>query len=186
MYNNDKATRDKLPTDTDLAYIAAFVDGEGSINIYRKYGTHLKKTWNTNYQERVSITQTDMRPLLFIRQFFPGGSITLKKRYDPSNKPCWTLKYTTLKAYKLLKAIRPYMQVKDKEADLAIRYREEIVLIDRTQYSKTKWLPEEEIERREAIYAEMKQLNITRGRGLQSQRLSEKTSDEDEAIVRSA
>ena len=181
-------TRSKQLKNTDLAYIAGFIDGEGTIGIFKVEKTNAahKAHWNPSYRLRLFITQTSLVPLHYIRDFYPGGYITLKKRYNLTHKDCFTLGYTGKLAAQILKDCRPYMMVKDKEADLALDFIDNMVLIDR---SLGKRLLPQEVERREVTYQKMKELNRQRGRpawqeSVQLQRASEKASKKlDEAVL---
>lgn len=168
-------TRGKQLTPTDAAYIAGFIDGEGTVSVYRKrYGKVTRPNWNPFFQERVLIVQVNREPLDYILQFFPKGSIRLKKRYDAKHKPCYVLTYTAIQAYNLIKAIHPYLIVKKTVAELLLEYRDNIVKADLHQ--KTfggKYTPPEEIERRERIYQACRVANGFNG---QPQRLSGKTT----------
>ena len=169
-YTYIMATRGKQPTPVDLAYIAGFIDGEGTIGIYGKYMQ--RPDWNPQYAERILVVQISQEPLNFIKQFFPKGSLSAKKVYDPTHKQTYVLKYTHTQAYALAKAILPYLQVKRLQAEALVEYRENIVLVDRTQYSRTKRLLPEEAERRNKIYLRLRDLNRV---GVQPQRLNQET-----------
>lgn len=182
MYSQPKTTRGKQFKATDLAYIAGFIDGEGTIGIYSNYA---KDTVNPFYAERIMIVQVDPTPLLFIKNLFPNGGISKKNRPNPKHKTCYVLKYSHTKAYELVKAIYPYLQVKKERAAVLIEFRENIQLVDRTQpFFGGKRTTPEELKRREGLYQKLRDLNIEHGRpNVQPQRLNRKTSKE-EVIVR--
>jgi hypothetical protein len=158
-------TRGKQPTPTDLAYIAGFVDGEGTIGIYRKYD--LRKEWAPGYAERIIIVQVDQTPLKFIQEFFPKSSLSAKKQYFDNHQQSYCLKYSHTQAYTLVKAILPYLKVKRAQAQVLVEFREDIVHPDKKVSKK---LPLEELNRREKLYQQMKELN-----GVQPQRLNRET-----------
>lgn len=158
-------TRGKQPSSTDLAYIAGFVDGEGTIGIYRKYD--LRKEWAPGYAERIIIVQVNQAPLNFIRQFFPKCSLSAKKQYFDNHQQSYCLKFTHIQAYNLAKAIEPYLKVKQNQARTLIEFRENIVHPDK---KVSRRLLPEELERRERLYQQMKTFN-----GVQPQRLNRKT-----------
>src|SRR5258708_4861799 len=158
-------TRGKQLSSTDLAYIAGFVDGEGTIGIYRKYD--LRKEWAPGYAERIIIVQVDQTPLKFIQQFFPKSSLSAKKQYFDNHQQSWNLKYSHTQAYNLAKAILPYLKVKRAQAQTLVGFRENIVHPDKRV---SKRLSLEELQRRERLFQQMKELN-----GVQPQRLNRKT-----------
>ena len=168
-------TRGKQPSPTDLAYIAGFVDGEGTIGIYRKYD--LRKEWAPGYAERIIIVQVDTTPLKFIQQFFPKSSFSAKKQYFDNHQQSYCLKFTHIQAYNLAKAILPYLQVKRAQAQVLVEFRENIVHPDK---KVSKRLSVEELARRERLYQQIKNLN-----GVQPQRLNRETP-KGEVIVRPA
>jgi len=94
-----------------LAYIAGFFDGEGSVGIYKgKHGNIFK----------VAVGQMDTRPIRDLVNIF-GGSVTLKK---DNNISVWQA--STLYAYAFLKAVRPYLVVKASQADVFIQMIEDL------------------------------------------------------------
>lgn len=95
---------------TDLAYIAAFVDGEGTI-IARKY---VRVDGGTTLYPRLAAYNQDKAPLEFIVDVFGGKLYLTKTVYQ-----WWCPQKTVISKLKL---IRPYMRVKHKieRADLFI------------------------------------------------------------------
>jgi hypothetical protein len=158
-------TRGKQPSPTDLAYIAGFVDGEGTIGIYRKYD--LRADWAPGYAERIIIVQVDRRPLDFIKQFFPRGSLSKKKKYHEHYRQAYALKYSHTQAYELAKALLPYLQVKRAQAEALIEFRGQMKYVDR---KTSRRLDPAELKRREQYFIKLKELN-----GVQPQRLNPET-----------
>ena len=166
-------TRGKQPAPTDLAYIAAMIDGEGTVGIYRKYPQ--KPTHKMRYLERVAISNSCTEVLDYIQQFFPG-CVAKNKRYSDLHKPMFRLEYHVLRVRPILEACLPYMIIKKKQAEMVLAYRDNIVI---DQFHN---LPQKELEKREWYYQELKKLNKT---GVQPQRLIGTTAKA-EVIVRSA
>lgn len=164
------ATRSKQPAPTDLAYIAGLIDGEGTVGIYKK--NPIKPTHKVAYRERVAISNSNTEVLDYIHQFFPG-CIAKNTRYSDKHSPMFRLEYHVLKARPILEACLPYMRIKKKQAEMVLAYRDNIVI---DQFHN---LPQEELDKREWYYQELKKLNKT---GVQPQRLSGTTAKA-EAIV---
>ena len=101
-----------------LAYIAGFIDGEGSVGLNR---CNTRKRFC--YRLEVQVMQVDKRPLEFIQQHF-GGSISLRKHDNPKWNDCWHLIFADKAAEKILRGILPYLIVKREKALVAIKYRE--------------------------------------------------------------
>ena len=101
----------------DLAWMAGFVDGEGSIMLVKRRMRHLTKTWTC----RVSVTNTNRNILTVFQKAF-GGYITLGKENRERHKDCWTWKVESKMAREFLRAIRPYLRLKTRQADILFRY----------------------------------------------------------------
>lgn len=101
-----------LDRTTLVAWAAGFVDGESSICL--AFGRHQQQIALT-----VQVAQNVETPLLLLHQLF-GGSV---KQYDRGRK---TLQHVwrihSGKAAAALREMRPWLQVKDEHADLAIAF----------------------------------------------------------------
>lgn len=112
--NKWQAPKIKIPTsEGELGYIAAFIDGEGSI-------TRFRTTKKPRYS--VSIANTHLAALEWMQKF--GGKIYEKRpsKNSPfrSNKQCYTwVLCRQWDIYFLLKAIIPYMIIKRHLAESA-------------------------------------------------------------------
>lgn len=108
--------------ETDLAYIAAYVDAEGSIGIYGI------KSNSTNYAGRnssirLTIVNSDKETLEWIKKTInEGGSLKTKKRI-PERKQIYDLCYDSLRCSAFLQLILPYMREKKRQAEIAIQYQ---------------------------------------------------------------
>lgn len=102
-------------TDWTDPYIAGFFDGEGSIMILRRPNRH--------YELATKITQVDPKPLCIMQSRF-GGSLGIKKPTGTAHRPASQLQLASRASYEMLKALRPYLVVKDLEADVAIAFYE--------------------------------------------------------------
>ncbi len=98
--------------ETDLAYIAALVDGEGYICI-RIAGTG-------DYQVLMAISNCCPIPLTAVQRLF-GGSLTLRNRKG-NRRPIWQYQTVSRKAEVLIKAIQPYLQIKGQQARIALEF----------------------------------------------------------------
>lgn len=101
-------------TPVDAAYIAGFLDGEGSIMLYRR---------RDKAALRVGFANTDRPILEWISQVTACGSITFK-RGNEAHKHGYILQMNADAAASLLRQIRPYLHIKAKQADLAIAFQE--------------------------------------------------------------
>lgn len=174
-------TRGKQPKNIQLAYIAGLIDGEGTIGIYKKNYKSTSKA-KPSFRERISISNSNLDVLMWIKEFFPKGSITKNTRYSDNHSPMFRLEYHVLKVIPILRATLPYLRIKKEQAKQVLKYRVNIKVILKTAKGKDRKLTDEEWNKRNTYYLLLKSLNKT---GVQPQRLSEITSSiEDEATVR--
>lgn len=109
--------------DTDLAWAAGIIDGEGSIcliRIKRKDGYGIGFSWDL----RVDVGNTDPRMLVRLRAIFGSGCIganTTDKR--PNRLPSWSIHWHGAKAARVLELIRPFLIIKCEQADIALASR---------------------------------------------------------------
>jgi hypothetical protein len=97
-----------VPSETDLAWIAGFFDGEGCIS------ARITAEGRTTLQ--VSIGQKDRTQLAFIQEIF-GGSITKIKGKDHYHLSMYATRST-----RMLEAIMPYLKLKKPQAVLALEF----------------------------------------------------------------
>ena len=88
---------------TDTAYIAGFIDGEGTITLSRKHR-------GENRQLVISISNTEREILDYIKQVVGAGKITNKKIYHDNHTPSMTYAITNRQALDLLEQIFPYLR----------------------------------------------------------------------------
>lgn len=88
------------------AYVAGFVDGEGSIGFDRsRFGS---------IYPRVVVANTN-REILLAMQHQYGGNMTKPPR-RPRHKQMWVWRLTWLRAVKFLDDIQPWLRLKDMQA----------------------------------------------------------------------
>jgi hypothetical protein len=112
-------------TNEQLAYIAGFVDGEGSISI----GVNWHKIkWapfrQRRYHLRVTIAQNTKFILDEIQGFFGGCLKKIKNRNPEKHRQHYNLCIDCLKGEAFLKAIYPWLRIKKKQAEVAIKFQE--------------------------------------------------------------
>ena len=98
---------------TDLAYAAGIIDGEGCVTLklypYRTYPA---------LAALVRVAMCDLAPLRKLKSLF-GGSINMIPEKPPRRKQwAWTIQ--TLQARKCLSSLRPWLIVKHKQADIIL------------------------------------------------------------------
>ena len=105
--------------ETIAAYVAAFVDCDGSIGIY-KNGAKAK-----TYRLRIGLYNNQMAPLRFLQKHCGGTIHTRPAGHGRLGKhPHHTLVWQARKSAEILRRILPYMIGKHAQGELALRFRE--------------------------------------------------------------
>lgn len=110
--------------ETDLAYIAGLVDGEGHISVlFANSG---------NYFLHVGITNTNLNVLKWIESILPTGIIYKKQKYA-ERKQGYELRWAkSLVSKEFLTLILPYLKIKREQAELAIEFCD--IMLNKKQY----------------------------------------------------
>ena len=106
-------------TVAEAAWIAGFIDGEGTIAIYHRLGKH-----EHGFHPRVSVANTDMRAINRLVELIGAGYRTTRDR-NPRHKIGHQWQTTNMAVIRaLLAAIRPHLILKGEQADLVLEYIE--------------------------------------------------------------
>jgi hypothetical protein len=135
----------------DLAYIAGFFDGEGSVTIHENFRPSPRGK-SPNHTLQVSIGNTDPQVLNWIHGIF-GGSLTFRKSTKLNHRDMTQWVARSNGAAIFLKIIIPFLRMKNKQAEVGISFQSE-----KGRYRKNQ-LTKEEIEFREGKRAEIRLLN---------------------------
>lgn len=138
-------------TDTELAYIAGFFDGEGSITI-NENGKPSPRGKNPNHTLQVSIGNTDPRVLIWLHEEF-GGFLTYRKQVSPRHRKVAQWGVRARLALPFLEAIRPFIRMKRDQVDVAIAFQKT------KKMHGAKLVPIEQIEWREEQRVKIRELN---------------------------
>lgn len=137
-------------TETELAYAAGCVDGEGNIEIRMRYN----KKGTRHHTCQVSISNTDLRMLLWLHARFDGVvSPQKRKPHSEKHKPVHIWYLSTRSCGDFLAAIRPYLVIKGEQADLVLALRALILPLGFNQR-----LPEGLYEQREHLRLQLRAL----------------------------
>ena len=131
------------------AYVAGFVDADGSIVISR---SGKKKRWYITF---VSVTQKNPKILYLLAEKY-GGKVSIHHKKD-NPKVCSTWNVKAGDAYKMLKEIRPKLVLKKEQALIAMKLQENIVK-HRYKFIKV-GLPKSILDYRESLRQQLKKLN---------------------------
>ena len=105
--------------ETDLAYAAGIIDGEGNIGIY----ANTSMAGYPRYRLRVRVTNSDEWLIHWLKNNF-GGSIGVQQQPEGKNwKPAWYWTISCNTAMNFLVEILPYLRLKKSQAELAIEFQ---------------------------------------------------------------
>ena len=148
---------------TDIAYLAGFIDGEGSISICKTNSSNsIYKT--PRYVLEVTVTNTYKPIIDMFQELFAGSWTRRRHEKHPVWKQSYCIRWASIKAKEILELVYPHLIVKKEQAEVAIEF----------QSTKTKnrgffpvkagkglshRLSKEEIEKRDFYYQKMLKLN---------------------------
>lgn len=107
-------------SETQIAYLAGIFDGEGSVFLRRQFNkTGRQRTYSLLITVVVGTHREAVEAIAAM-----VGSKPMEKVNDKGNKrPAWRVRLHGRQARDYLIAIRPYLLMKDKQADLAIEFQ---------------------------------------------------------------
>jgi len=112
-------TTDKL-TEAQKGYIAAFLDGEGGIQVTRSFRKN--REYALALHPTVYFTNTNRAVIIMIGRWLGGGTITRRKG-DAGHNDTYVLSISGVRSIlQLLETIRPMLVVKARRADLMMEF----------------------------------------------------------------
>lgn len=106
-------------TDTQAAYIAGLIDGEGWVGICTMSPNLKNGNVSTTFVPRVQVEMTNEKTIEWLHKTVGFGFITrIRERKD--RKPAWKYVIANRQASKLLQRILPFMITKREQAELLI------------------------------------------------------------------
>lgn len=138
--------------DVDLAYIAGFLDADGSITIHRRKQRKGRK--HPQFMLYIYLVNRDVEILNLCREEF-GGQIrqNTSSKLNPNWSPCYEWRIACMQAESFLRVILIYLRQKHRQADLALEFR---ALFSPSHRSG---LPPDVLAERERLYLCMRDLN---------------------------
>lgn len=107
-----------MQTNTDIAYLAGLIDGEGALQIDRKFSKHSAKI---NYIPKLVITTTSEILRDWIMSTFPDGSWYMSVRgtkYNPNSKNSFTIGFSQEWLKKYASVFKPYLVIKQTQLNI--------------------------------------------------------------------
>ena len=105
---------------TELAYLAGFFDGEGTIGVYRLR----PNSAGNKFSFSVSAAGVNPLPLLKLRGYFGGSLVSLNQEKRLGKKIFWQWKICCKEAEFFLRSVLDYLIIKKEEAILALAFRD--------------------------------------------------------------
>lgn len=110
-------------SDTELAYTAGIIDGEGNIGIY----PNTTKNGYPVFRLRVRVNNTNEWIIHWLQEKYAGSiGITSRKENSYRWKDAWWWTVSCRKAGEFLEAIFPYLIIKKPQAELAIKFQHQM------------------------------------------------------------
>ncbi len=144
-------------TETDWAYLAGIIDGEGSVCIckagYNNYADKTHPNGRVQLRPTISIVNTDKTLIEWIVDTLANINVhckivTLKSQRRKKWKPCYHIQVVGFdNLQKIAKVVRPFLKVKAKKLELL----EEFISIRQSDDSRRKPYGEREWQIREDI-----------------------------------
>ena len=107
-------------TQTDIAWAAGFIDGEGCVST----PVRMRSRNRRDYSLALYVGQVDPRPLLRLRAYFGGEVVPRTSRNG--GRPIFMWRVTGNTAEVALRVLLPFLMVKEEQARLAIALRDRI------------------------------------------------------------
>jgi hypothetical protein len=146
------ATYDISKVETELAYIAGIIDGEGTVCIFNSTG----KTKGIVYPRGrpiLSVCNTDQRIVRWLKEKVGGRAATVRRAQNPRCKQTYVWETGWQHARAVLEACLPYLIIKQDQARLFIEYCKTC-----KHYGKGK-VPPDVCARRQEIIEQVAKLN---------------------------
>ena len=148
--------------ETDLSYIAGFIDADGAIMLQKHHRINLG--WNPTYTPVIQAYGSKKEPIEYIQSIF-GGNIRRGKRNGKQYEYNWQIAGSKIKW--ILKSLLPYLKIKKKQAKILIKliYWKEKHIKSYTSTSHNKSYNKDEFIYLESVFVKIKSLQI-RGKPL--------------------
>lgn len=130
-------------------YLAGYIDSDGSIGIGQQPSAGRKA-----YRLRLDISSTNGDIIKWLTESY-NGQITNGSNSPSTCKPLKQWRLYDRNAYKLIHDVRPYLLLKDRQAELAMGFYQDCIRRKQKGKLRPKWL----ISREEAYHAQMHVLN---------------------------
>lgn len=108
--------------ETDIAYIAGLIDGEGYIGIKRDKGYRCQERQTPGFHARLQIRMVDEEAIKFIAESL-GGWYYKEKPNCAQGRPLYCYQASDKRAEEIIRTISPYLKVKKESANTVLQFR---------------------------------------------------------------
>ena len=111
----------------DLAYIAGFLDGEGTITLIRlpPKKPKARTPYESRYQLNVSLVNTNKDIMVWIHSLV-GGYLHPRRQLSVKHKVAWQWYCNNSVAEDFIHQIYPWLKIKKGQAEIALKFRETV------------------------------------------------------------
>lgn len=144
-----------MNTDTDIAWAAGFLDGEGCFTLTKQSG----KTHESQRALHISASQVRLEPLVKLEELF-GGKVKKHSRKTMKGTTIyvWLLGQNARKVEVFLPQVIPYMVVKKREAEILLDFASTIRRRGRPKHGVSHFTDAIDVEKRMRLIREMKSI----------------------------
>lgn len=139
-------------SDADAAYLAGIIDGEGCITIMRR--KHVERGERPRYTLEVVVINTDYSLIEWLQARF-GGNVLKRNLRSKKWADTWRWRTSNLHSEAILRRVRPFLIIKARQADVALRFRDTFA----THACRFRMPTEAVYEKREELREEIQFLN---------------------------
>lgn len=107
-------------SETDLAYAAGLIDGDGSIGINKSRDRQSRRGYKLNL--KVSLYMTDSAAPMWMKMRF-GGHLWVRESRSENWRSTNIWGIASIEARNFLEMIIPYLKTKQKQAEIAIEFQ---------------------------------------------------------------
>ncbi len=141
------------PSETDWAYAAGIVDGEGCIAIVRSFVPTRGRYY---YQVHVVVANGNREVLDWMQRIWGGWVVAVPER-DSRARPAFHWRLATTGAKPFLTGVRPWLRIKAPQCDNALAM---VALLYRSRHTLGPYpMPPEWIAEQEQLYWAQRELN---------------------------
>jgi hypothetical protein len=142
--------------DTTLAYVAGLIDGEGYIGI--SYAAQKAPYCTPRYRLRISVGMTCEHIVRWLADTFGFNVYVKQPDFRNRRQTVYTADLQAIRCADFLRAIRPWLKIKDLQADVAIDFQESCSAWKLINHHGER-LPDAEVMRRHQLYLRLQELN---------------------------